>query len=96
MTRDDLRALRELANAAVDPHTLPPTMSEAYGALLLRLIEEHETPWTDAHWTEYERAIAAAEAEILLVEEQLAFEAWRDSLETVPTRNVSAVVCVPS
>jgi hypothetical protein len=32
-----------------------------------------------------QRAIAAAEAEILLVEEQLAFEAWRDSLETVPT-----------
>lgn len=32
-----------------------------------------------------ERARAAAEAEVLLQEEQLAFEAWRDSLETVPT-----------
>lgn len=32
-----------------------------------------------------ERARAAAEAEILLADEQLAFEAWRDSLETVPT-----------
>lgn len=32
-----------------------------------------------------ERARAAAEAEVLLREEQLAFEAWRDSLETVPT-----------
>lgn len=31
------------------------------------------------------RAAAAAEAEILLREEQRAFEAWRDSLETVPT-----------
>jgi glutamyl-tRNA reductase len=31
------------------------------------------------------RAAAAAEAEVLLAEEQLAFEAWRDSLETVPT-----------
>ncbi|KAI3429886.1 hypothetical protein D9Q98_010197 [Chlorella vulgaris] len=31
------------------------------------------------------RAAAAAEAEILLADEQLAFEAWRDSLETVPT-----------
>jgi glutamyl-tRNA reductase len=31
------------------------------------------------------RAKAAAEADILLTEEQLAFEAWRDSLETVPT-----------
>lgn len=61
MTRDDLRALRELANAAVDPHTLPPKMNAAYGALLLKLIEKHETPWTDAHWTEYERAIVAAE-----------------------------------
>lgn len=31
------------------------------------------------------RAQAAAEAEILLKEEQRSFEAWRDSLETVPT-----------
>ena len=31
------------------------------------------------------RAAAAAEAETLLREEQLVFEAWRDSLETVPT-----------
>ena len=32
-----------------------------------------------------ERARAGAEAEVLLAEEQLSFEAWRDSLETVPT-----------
>ncbi|CAD7703471.1 unnamed protein product [Ostreobium quekettii] len=32
-----------------------------------------------------ERRKAAAEAEVLLKEEQEAFEAWRDSLETVPT-----------
>ena len=32
-----------------------------------------------------ERRKAAGEAELLLQEEQLAFEAWRDSLETVPT-----------
>lgn len=31
------------------------------------------------------RAQAAAEAEVLLREEQRSFEAWRDSLETVPT-----------
>jgi glutamyl-tRNA reductase len=31
------------------------------------------------------RAAAAAEAEVLLREEQTVFEAWRDSLETVPT-----------
>ena len=31
------------------------------------------------------RRAAAAEAEVLLAEEQTAFEAWRDSLETVPT-----------
>lgn len=42
MTRDDLRALRELANAAVDPDAPPPVMGEAYGTLLLKLIEEHE------------------------------------------------------
>ena len=34
------------------------------------------------------RAKAAAEADVLLTEEQLAFEAWRDSLETVPTIKV--------
>ncbi len=28
---------------------------------------------------------AAAEGEVLILEEQRAFEAWRDSLETVPT-----------
>merc|ERR1712118_374610 len=33
------------------------------------------------------RARAAAEAENLLQEEQQAFEAWKDSLETVPTIN---------
>eukprot|EP01024_Parvocaulis_polyphysoides_P029941 TRINITY_DN2717_c0_g3_i2.p2 TRINITY_DN2717_c0_g3~~TRINITY_DN2717_c0_g3_i2.p2 ORF type:complete len:370 (+),score=63.53 TRINITY_DN2717_c0_g3_i2:146-1255(+) len=32
-----------------------------------------------------ERAKAAAEAQVLLEEEQTAFELWRDSLETVPT-----------
>lgn len=31
------------------------------------------------------RRAAAAEAEVLLKDEQLSFEAWRDSLETVPT-----------
>ena len=36
----------------------------------------------------HERRKAAEEAEVLLVEERLAFEAWRDSLETVPTIKV--------
>ena len=35
-----------------------------------------------------ERRKAAGEAEILLRQEQLSFEAWRDSLETVPTIKV--------
>ena len=35
-----------------------------------------------------QRRQAAAEAEVLLRQEQLAFEAWRDSLETVPTIKV--------
>ena len=35
-----------------------------------------------------ERRKAAAEAEVLLRQEQLSFEAWRDSLETVPTIKV--------
>lgn len=34
------------------------------------------------------RRKAAAEAEVLLRQEQLSFEAWRDSLETVPTIKV--------
>jgi len=37
-----------------------------------------------------ERRKAAEEAEVLLEQEQLAFEAWRDSLETVPTIKVSS------
>ena len=36
----------------------------------------------------HERRKAAEEAEVLLVEERLSFEAWRDSLETVPTIKV--------
>ena len=36
----------------------------------------------------FERRKAAGEAEVLLAEEQLSFEAWRDSLETVPTIKV--------
>ena len=32
-----------------------------------------------------QRREAAGEAEVLLQQEQLSFEAWRDSLETVPT-----------
>lgn len=36
------------------------------------------------------RAKAAAEASALLHQEQLAFEAWRDSLETVPTIKVGS------
>lgn len=36
------------------------------------------------------RQQAAAEAEVLLRQEQLSFEAWRDSLETVPTIKVEA------
>ena len=41
----------------------------------------------------HERRKAAQEAEVLLVEERLNFEAWRDSLETVPTIKVGPV-CV--
>ena len=42
------------------------------------------------------RAKAAAEADALLTEEQLAFEAWRDSLETVPTIKVRRLCQQPS
>ena len=37
------------------------------------------------------RLRAAEEADALLTQEQLAFEAWRDSLETVPTIKVSTI-----
>lgn len=42
MTREDLRALRELANASVDKYERTPVMGEAYGTLLLRLLDEHD------------------------------------------------------
>ena len=41
-----------------------------------------------------ERKKAADEAQQLLGQEQLTFEAWRDSLETVPTIKVSPLVCL--
>ena len=43
----------------------------------------------------HERRKAAQEAEGLLVEERLNFEAWRDSLETVPTIKVSCQRVIP-
>lgn len=56
---------------------LPPSPLPAFAPLLQVVAANKE-----------ERARAAAEAEVLLAEEQLAFEAWRDSLETVPTIKV--------
>lgn len=38
-----------------------------------------------------ERRKAADEAQALLAQEQLTFEAWRDSLETVPT--IKVIIC---
>ena len=42
-----------------------------------------------------ERKKAADEAQQLLDQEQLTFEAWRDSLETVPTIKVCPLTCLP-
>ena len=43
-----------------------------------------------------QRREAAGEAEVLLQQEQLSFEAWRDSLETVPTIKVGPLRKFPS
>lgn len=63
------------------PRNIAHNCNELEGAIVYNVDDLKEVVSANKE----ERAKAAAEAEVLLKEEQLAFEAWRDSLETVPT-----------
>merc|ERR1712078_596511 len=63
------------------PRNIAPDISEVEGAHVHGVDDLKEVVEANKD----ARARAAAEAENLLQEEQQAFEAWKDSLETVPT-----------
>jgi len=63
------------------PRNIAPDISEVEGAHVYNVDDLKEVVEANKD----ARARAAAEAENLLQEEQQAFEAWKDSLETVPT-----------
>ena len=63
------------------PRNIDPVLSELDSSIVYNVDDLKEVVASNKN----ERAKAAAEAEILLREEQRSFEAWRDSLETVPT-----------
>lgn len=63
------------------PRNIAPAIKELGNALVYNVDDLKEV----VSQNKEERAKAAAEAEVLIREEQRAFEGWRDSLETVPT-----------
>lgn len=63
------------------PRNIAPDISDVEGAHVYNVDDLKEV----VEANKGARARAAAEAESLLQEEQQAFEAWKDSLETVPT-----------
>lgn len=73
--------VRRFVDISVPRNIAPDIAAEKDGAIVYNVDDLKEVVAANKE----ERARAAAEAELLLAEEQLAFEAWRDSLETVPT-----------
>lgn len=63
------------------PRNFGSSISEVEGSVVFNVDDLKEVVAANKE----ARASAAQEAEVLLVEEQRAFEGWRDSLETVPT-----------
>lgn len=63
------------------PRNIASNVNEAGGQIVYNVDDLKEVVAANKE----SRSAAAAEAEILLKEEQRSFEAWRDSLETVPT-----------
>ncbi|GIL91652.1 hypothetical protein Vretimale_9593 [Volvox reticuliferus] len=63
------------------PRNIAPQINELEHAIVYNVDDLKEVVAANKEG----RAQAAAEAEVLIREEQRAFEAWRDSLETVPT-----------
>lgn len=73
--------VRRFVDISVPRNIAPDISPENAGAIVYNVDDLKEVVAANKE----ERAKAAAEAEILLKEEQITFEAWRDSLETVPT-----------
>ena len=73
--------VRRFVDISVPRNIAPDITPESAGAIVYNVDDLKEVVAANKE----ERARAAAEAELLLKEEQIAFEAWRDSLETVPT-----------
>jgi glutamyl-tRNA reductase len=77
---DKVGGVRRFVDISV-PRNIAPDITQEFGAIVYNVDDLKEVVAANKE----ERSRAAAEAEVLLKEEQLAFEAWRDSLETVPT-----------
>ncbi len=76
----DVVGSRRFVDIAV-PRNIANNVSEVEGNIVYNVDDLKEVVAANKE----ARKAAAQEAEVLLKEEQLAFEAWRDSLETVPT-----------
>jgi glutamyl-tRNA reductase len=74
-------AVRRFVDISVPRNIAPDITPENAGAIVYNVDDLKEV----VAGNKEARAQAAAEAEILLQDEQVSFEAWRDSLETVPT-----------
>ena len=70
------------------PRNIAPEISEGVGGRVFNVDDLKEVVSRNKE----ERRKAAEEACVLLDQEQLAFEAWRDSLETVPTIKVRPIL----
>jgi len=77
---DKVGGIRRFIDISV-PRNIAPQLNELEGSIVYNVDDLKEVVAANKE----ERAKAAAEAEVLLREEQRSFEAWRDSLETVPT-----------
>jgi glutamyl-tRNA reductase len=73
--------VRRFVDISVPRNICPEICAEAHGAVVYNVDDLKEVVSANKE----ARAAAAEEAEGLLSEELAAFEAWRDSLETVPT-----------
>lgn len=76
----DIVGSRRFVDISV-PRNIAPDINNVAGNIVYNVDDLKEV----VAMNKESRRQAAMEAEVLLLEEQLSFEAWRDSLETVPT-----------
>uniref|UniRef100_A0A383VQM5 Glutamyl-tRNA reductase n=1 Tax=Tetradesmus obliquus TaxID=3088 RepID=A0A383VQM5_TETOB len=78
---DAVGGVRRFVDISVPRNIAPNICAEQHAGIVYNVDDLKEVVVANKE----ARAAAAAEAEVLLKEEQRSFEAWRDSLETVPT-----------